>query len=125
MKYMTIAAVILMLLLMGCTQSEEISFVGESDHWTGKYTAIIGESSEDGDFIFEYKLGGPQEVHFSNLEVYADDKKNIFKDEEYNSRRVTMSRSCSGCSVTRKEAELLVKIKWDGQEESFVLKPQS
>lgn len=124
MKYMGIAAVILLLVLTGCTRTEEITFVGESDHWTGKYKAIIGESQEDGDFIFEYKLEKSQEVHFNKLEIYADDKSHIFKSNEYNSRRVTMSSSCSGCSVTRKEAELQVKIKWDGHEESFVMKHQ-
>ncbi|NRD76926.1 hypothetical protein HPT25_05385 [Bacillus sp. BRMEA1] len=108
-------------MICGCTD-KEIIFSGESKHWEGNYTVHIDGNNENGNYTFHYK-NGDGKTKFKTLEVNVDDGKMIKKEDNIKGATIQTSSSCSGCSVTREDEPIKVKIKWnDSNEETFYLK---
>lgn len=111
--------------LAGCGSNEQLTFNGESKHWTGEYkTNIVDGDMEDGEYTFRFKDGkGKEEVQFDSLEIIINEDQSSTKVRDYSgSPVITVSNSCSGCSVTERDELIEVTIRWDGtNEETFEL----
>lgn len=87
---------------------------GESDSWSGEYTANINGDKESGKFIFGYKNATGKEL--KNSEITINEGKRVRKEGNYKGAIIEMPSSCSGCAVTN------VEIKRNDKEETFHLK---
>ncbi|RST76173.1 hypothetical protein D4T97_005160 [Siminovitchia acidinfaciens] len=124
MKKRLLFLVPFILLSVACNQ-KTISFSGESDYWKGEYSANISDKGtrEDGKYIFGYK-NATSDTSFDWVEIEINDGETGRKEENFKGATIIIPRSCSGCSVTREDTAIKVRIKWDGEmEESFVLEP--
>ncbi|MEJ9218701.1 hypothetical protein P4H46_10985 [Paenibacillus glucanolyticus] len=119
MKKHYVLVLLMILTLVGCN-TKSISLTGESDSWSGEYTANINRDKENGKFIFGYKNATGKEL--KNLEITINDGKRVLKEENYKGAIIEMPSSCSGCAVTNETLPIKVKIKWDEKEDTFDLK---
>ncbi|MGE7823708.1 hypothetical protein [Paenibacillus sp. NPDC093718] len=119
MKKQYVLILIMILTLVGCND-KSISLTGESDSWSGEYTANINGDKESGKFIFGYKNATGKEL--KNLEITINDGKRVRKEGDYKGAIIEMPSSCSGCAVTNESIPIKVEIKWDDKEETFHLK---
>lgn len=111
------------LFLVGCG-TKSLHFSGESVNWKGNYTTSINETSENGEYVFDFKTTN-KDITFQELEILVETThgKTRQKEGDYKGATVKMSSSCSGCAVTTENESIKVTIKWDGEhEETFFLK---
>lgn len=119
MKKQYVLILIMILTLVGCN-NKTISLTGESDSWSGEYTANINGDKESGNFIFGYKNATGKELN--NLEITINDGERVLKEGNHRGALIEMPSSCSGCAVTNETMPIKVEIKWDDKEETFHLK---
>jgi hypothetical protein len=115
---------LLILILVGCTNSKSLLFTGQSVHWKGDYTANINGNNEDGVFTIRYKNGGSPT--FKNLEVEVQDKDGhvIQKDPTYKGSKIKISKFGTGIKTTNENSIFKVTVKWNNNyQETFSLKP--
>ncbi len=114
---------LLLLILYGCN-NDFISLTGESAYWKGEYSARIENTSEHGEYIFNYKET-KKDTDFNYVEVLINDE-TVRKEENFGSATaIKMEKFCDSCSVTDKNEPIKVTIKWNEEnEETFYLKSQ-
>ncbi|MFC5711932.1 hypothetical protein ACFPU1_04005 [Thalassorhabdus alkalitolerans] len=117
--YLIVSFIAINGLLIGCSDQRSVEFVGEGNNWDVKYTAHIQEENqEDIDYIIRC-IGSnapPDTINYKidSLEVTgAALNENAYVEHTNN--------SCSGCTITNKNDELEVTIKWEEESESFYL----
>lgn len=119
MKKHYVLILFMILTLVGCN-NKSISLTGESDSWSGKYTANISGDKENGKFIFGYKNATDKEL--KNLEITINDGEQVRKEGNYKGAIIEIPSKCSGCAVTNETLPIKIEIKWDDKEETFHLK---
>jgi hypothetical protein len=114
---------LIILILSGCSEERSISLKGESDHWSGNYTAEINGDTERGNYTFGYRNGKKSNREFKNVEIIVNDGELNFNQSSYKGAIITIPSSCSGCSLTDKNKPIKASIKWDNKKtETFYLK---
>ncbi|RAP75587.1 hypothetical protein DL346_17240 [Paenibacillus montanisoli] len=96
-----------------------MSLIGESDSWSGEYTANISAHREDGKYVFSYKNETDEEL--KNIEITINEKL-VRKESDYKGKIIEISTGCAGCAVTDDTLPIKVKMNWDDKEETFYLK---
>ncbi|MGY0694682.1 hypothetical protein ACW2QC_18190 [Virgibacillus sp. FSP13] len=119
MKKSLFLFVIIALHLVACSQ-KTLTFTGESDNWSVRYTAHIHDSdSESIEYAIRYtgEKPAPETIDYElgSLSVHGGI---INKDS---SAVTSKGSSCSGCAVTQEDEEIEAVIKWKGHTESFTL----
>lgn len=120
MKRIIIIGILSVFFLVGCSK-EYVTYSGEGDQWKGEYVTTIDESSENGEYTFDFK-DGTKIITFKKLEIFINDGETHLIEDNYKRATVKIPISCSGCSVTSEKSKIKVTIKWNNKnEETFFL----
>lgn len=125
-KIAMISLVLLALIMTACSSQDVLIFQDQSENWSVEYKARIiaedeqaetlrlayrGEGEPPDTIDYEYEtLTGSGDAHNATLE---------------NGVMERAEDACSGCATTSKDEEITVTVEWDGQKETFSLKPRS
>lgn len=124
MKIKVVLSVIsVLLILTACFGQETLRFEGESDDWKVRYVTDIASSkdAENGTIQMRY-LGdseAPNQIYYSIKSGSSDMSGEATMEEGY---LEIDGIHCSGCLVTKEDAEFDMTIEWDDKSESLILK---
>ncbi|KOF11961.1 hypothetical protein AC739_00125 [Planococcus glaciei] len=91
------------LLLSGCNPDNYMELRGESNSWTGKYSATTGNSNEDGKYSFSFKKGYSS-TNFKQLQIEIDDGEVRLDDSDHKGVYIEIPSSCRECFSKEKES---------------------
>lgn len=110
------------LLLVACSNEQTYHFKEESENWDVNYTInITGDDSQSGDITIRY-IGDNETPKEINYEINGSSGSDSGNEPLNDGVLQTPGYTCSGCGVTKENAELEVTIKWDGKSDRFILK---
>lgn len=117
----TILLCFLFLFLVACSNQQTYYYKGESENWDVKYTInVTGKDSQSGDIMIRY-IGDNEIPKEINYEINSSSGTVSGNHELNDGVLETSGSTCSGCGVTKENAELDVTINWDGKSDSFTL----
>ncbi|MFZ3579749.1 hypothetical protein [Virgibacillus sp. DJP39] len=114
-----VTAIIISLTLTGCGNK---SLSGESENWIGRYTG----TEEDNERVRSFELIPKDKDEISVPITYSiiaeKDDVNLEGTMKMDTDHLPVKTTCSDCRVALKSEEVVIKLKWDGEEETLVLK---
>lgn len=112
--------VFIIIVLAGCS-SERIEFSGKSESWEGTYHATIGDSEEDGEYVFNYK-SPYEDMEIKDLSIDINDGETVLQEDKGQGTTIKIPTYCSGCAKTDVNKPIEVTIEWgEDKEETFLM----
>lgn len=110
-------------MLVSCSNTKTLEFYGESKNWKGSYSALTNAKKNDEQGTYEFRFqGSNMEANIiGELIIENESKSTRLTDVSLQRGLIKVPVSCSGCSLSNKDAPIKITIKWDEYEETFDL----